>query len=136
MPQPFPQLTLHAMRAVCAVSLLYPDKLIDCFTALYEAFWIRRETISKPEVFGPVFLEVLGEEKGKEVLEKAGSKEAKGLLMGNTEVAVEEGAFGLPWFTATNAKGEVEGFWGIDHLGQVIDHLGLERKGEGFRAVL
>ena len=48
----------------------------------------------------------------------------------NTDRALEEGAFGLPWFVATNAKGETEGFWGFDHLGLVIEHLGLERGGE------
>merc|ERR1712070_1322164 len=48
----------------------------------------------------------------------------------------EEGAFGLPWFVATDAQGRKEGFWGFDHLGQVVDHLGLERVGDGYRAML
>ena len=53
-----------------------------------------------------------------------------------------DGAFGLPWFVATNPKGETEGYWGFDHIGQVADHLGLERpkagkKSEvGWRAML
>ena len=33
----------------------------------------------------------------------------------------------LIWI-ATNARGEREDFWGFDHIGQVIDHLGLERQ--------
>lgn len=36
---------------------------------------------------------------------------------------------------ATNAKGETEGFFGFDHLGQVIEHLGLER-GDTLRSML
>lgn len=66
---------------------------------------------------------------------------------------MEDGAFGLPWFvgesylaslypqarltvvTATNTQGQTEGFWGFDHLGQVIEHLGLER-GNDLRAML
>ncbi|KAK4546119.1 hypothetical protein LTR36_002256 [Oleoguttula mirabilis] len=135
-PEPFPQLTLHTMRALCAVCLLCPDRLTDCFSALYEAFWIERATISKPDVFGPVLADVLGEALAKQVLEKAGSAEAKKLLSGNTELALEEGAFGLPWFAATNAQGEKAGFWGFDHLGQVVEHLGLERTGQGFRAMM
>ncbi|KAK5124074.1 hypothetical protein LTR85_002271 [Meristemomyces frigidus] len=135
-PEPFPQLTLHTMRAMCAVALLCPDKMDDCFSALYEAFWIQRQSISKPEVFGPVYAKVLGEEQAKQVLEKAGSAEAKKLLTDNTNMAFNEGAFGLPWFVATNAAGEKAGFWGFDHLGQVIEHLGLERKEDGFRAML
>lgn len=38
---------------------------------------------------------------------------------------------------ATNAKGETEGFWGVDHMGQLCDHLGLERpSGKGWQALL
>lgn len=38
---------------------------------------------------------------------------------------------------ATNSKGEKEGFWGFDHIGQVCDHLELERpKTGGWRAML
>lgn len=38
---------------------------------------------------------------------------------------------------ATNSKGKTEGFWGIDHMGQLCDHLRLERPGgKGWRALL
>lgn len=61
----------------------------------------------------------------------------KGLLASNTERAFKSGAFGLPWFECTNSKGETEGFWGIGHLGQVADFLGLDRTADkGFRASL
>lgn len=66
---------------------------------------------------------------------KMGSAEVKGRLQENTDLAIKEGAFGLPWFVATNAQGQTERFWGFDHLGQVIEHLGLER-GNGLRAML
>lgn len=54
----------------------------------------------------------------------------------NTDYALSEDAFGLPWFLATNEKGETEKYWGFDHLGQVIEHLGLKRMDDGFRAML
>lgn len=39
--------------------------------------------------------------------------------------------------TVTNSKGEKEGFWGFDHLGQVVEFLGLEKpKNGGWRAML
>ena len=129
-------MTLGAQRALCAVSLLHPNKLTECFEAIYQAVWVEGQTISKPDVFGAVLLRVLGEAKGKDVLAAAGKAESKKLLADNTDLAVKEGAFGLPWFVATNSKGETEGFWGFDHLGQVVDHLGLEREGKGFRAML
>lgn len=38
---------------------------------------------------------------------------------------------------ATNANGSRECFWGFDHMGQVVDHLGLARpKGGGWTAML
>lgn len=61
----------------------------------------------------------------------------KELLNKNTNAALEDGAFGLPWFMCTNEKGEKEGFWGVDHLGQVALFLGLDRSADGgFRALL
>jgi hypothetical protein len=39
----------------------------------------------------------------------------------------------------TNAAGEKEGFWGVDHLGQVAQFLGLDRtkgKEKGWKAML
>jgi 2-hydroxychromene-2-carboxylate isomerase len=57
--------------------------------------------------------------------------EARGLLSANTERAMKEGAFGLPWLVATNSADEKESFWGFDHLGQVVEFLGLERSSRG-----
>lgn len=64
------------------------------------------------------------------VMEMAG-KEGKEVLAKNTDKALAEGAFGLPYFVATNEKGETEGFWGVDHLGQVTQHLGLRKPTTG-----
>lgn len=61
----------------------------------------------------------------------------KALLGSNTDHSFDSGAFGLPWFECTNATGDTEGFWGVDHLGQVADFLGLDRAlDKGFRAAL
>ena len=42
---------------------------------------------------------------------------------------------------AENVKGEKECFWGFDHLGQVLQHLGLDRpmvgkEGEKWKAMM
>lgn len=85
----------------------------------------------------PVLASVLGEKDAQGVLEATGGKEVKALLGKNSEAAMADGAFGLPWFVCTNAEGERETFWGVDHLGEVCDFLGLDRDGErGFRAML
>lgn len=58
-------------------------------------------------------------------------------LISNTTRAFNLGAFGVPWFQCTAPGGKTEGFWGIDHLGQVADFLGLDRGlDKGFRASL
>lgn len=95
---------------------------------------------------------VLGEEQAREILEKSNQPDAKALLQKNTDRALEEGSFGLPWYTVTNAEGKTKHFWGFDHLGQVCGFLGLEtprasgkldmeddevgRLGRGWRAML
>ncbi|GAB1737688.1 hypothetical protein NU219Hw_g2101t1 [Hortaea werneckii] len=138
-PEPFPQLTLQVQRTLCAIMLTQDAATLDaCFAALYHAFWVDLVSpINKPENFLPVLAPVLGGEgTAKEMFEKGNSAEAKKVLAGNTEQAFREGAFGLPWFVATDVQGRKEGFWGFDHLGQVVDHLGLERVGGGYRAML
>jgi hypothetical protein len=50
------------------------------------------------------------------VMEMTG-KEGKELFGKNTDRALADGAFGLPWFVATNGEGKTETFWGVDHLG-------------------
>ncbi len=117
-PDPFPQPTLNTQRALCAIEASHPDKLTDCFAALYQAFWVEGQTIGKPEVISPVLAKVLGEENTKSVMEKMSSPEAKKALSQNSEEAFNDGAFGLPWFVATNSAGEKESFWGVDHLGK------------------
>ena len=136
-PKPFPQPTLNTQRALCAIEMSHPDKLSDCFAALYQAFWVEGQTIGKPEVISPVLVKVLGDSDAKKIMEKMSSPEAKKKLSENSDYAMAEGAFGLPWFVATNEKGDKEAFWGVDHMGQVVEHLGLERKDEpGLRAML
>ena len=109
-PQPFPQPTLNTQRALCAIELAHPDKLSDCFAALYQAFWVESKTIGKPEVFGPVLESVLGKEEGKKMVEAAGKPEAKKRLSENSDASMAEGAFGLPWFVATNSRGQLSLF--------------------------
>ena len=70
------------------------------------------------------------------VMEKAG-KEGKEILTRNSDLAFKDGAFGLPWFVATNGEGKTESFWGVDHLGQVAIFLGLEKpEMGGWKALL
>lgn len=142
--------------------------------ALEEAFWVRSEPLFLREQFQPVLAHVLGDDIAQEVSDavsdiftfslvtcnyhrtcanleapvnetKGATQEIEELLEANTELAFLNGAFGLPWFEATDAKGLKESFFGFDHLGHVVDHLGLEKPltaesmekmDEGWRAMM
>lgn len=83
--------------------------------------------------------QALGPSEAQEVVESLlNSDQVKERLKMNTSQAIHDGAFGLPWFMCENASGEKEGFWGFDHIAQVVDFLGLDRKklGSGGRAML
>lgn len=91
------------MRALCAIQISHPEKLTSAFDALYKGMWIDNKAVHKPDVFAPVLASVVGgdgdhEVAAREVLQKSTEKEAKDLLIRNTDLALDEGAFGLPWF--------------------------------------
>ncbi|PWY86103.1 2-hydroxychromene-2-carboxylate isomerase [Aspergillus heteromorphus CBS 117.55] len=137
-PEGFPPRTLSTQRALCAVEQKFPDKLAPAIAALYQLFWVEgNPNIAQPECFGPVLEKVLGKDEAQVVLEHMNHPEIKERLTTNTDRAFKSGAFGIPWFECTNSKGQTEGFWGVDHLGQVADFLELDIKLEkGFKAVL
>ncbi|GAB7355203.1 hypothetical protein MBLNU459_g5757t2 [Dothideomycetes sp. NU459] len=139
MPEGFPVNTVSVMRALCVLSQSHPDKLAESFAQLYHALWAEHKDAHKPDVYVPILAGIVGESEAKKVAEQvrltpgalkleaeATQPAAKQMLNKNTEHAIAEGAFGLPWFIATNSKGEVEKHWGFDHLGLVVEHLGLD----------
>jgi len=78
-----------------------------------------------------VLASVVGEDVARDCLRRAQDKEVKDLLTRRTQEAFDTGAFGLPWFQATNSKGETECFWGFDHIGQLAAFLDLEKPTHG-----
>ena len=63
--------------------------------------------------------------------------EAKAILDESTQKAVNSGGFGLPWFDCINAQGAKESFWGIDHLGRLVDFMQLDANlDDSFRVLL
>ncbi|KAI1076481.1 thioredoxin-like protein [Whalleya microplaca] len=123
-PPDFPPNTLRTMRAVAAIESR--EALVAALEALFRAFWVEHAAVAEPEVFAPILAEALGVEAAAKVLADASST-GKSVLKDNTDRAFAAGAFGLPWMECTNRAGTTEGFWGVDHLGQVAQFLGLER---------
>ena len=95
----------------------------------WENFWVEYRAPNQPENVLAMLRTILGgdETEARKVVERSQTEEVKHLLLKNTDDAFNDGAFGLPWFVATNAKGEKEGFFGVDQMGVLCDFLGLER---------
>ena len=140
-PDGFPKPTLHLQRFLVALWMSERDAGVDgtgqetltkALDALYESLWTDpcESNLVDPKVFANVLTPVLGEDVVKKHVEKMGSAEVKKQLIANTDQALGEGAFGLPWYQCVNDKGQVEGFWGFDHMGQVVRFLGLDGEGK------
>ncbi|KAK3997065.1 thioredoxin-like protein [Cladorrhinum sp. PSN332] len=143
LPPDFPAPTLPVMRALCAIQALNDgkgSKLTKALEVFFRKHWVEGVATHRPEILKETLKEIFGGEEEAENILTAASSTAKASLLANTDRAFAEGAFGLPWMTCTNSKGEKEGFWGVDHLGQVVQFLGLESglKGgnKGWKAML
>jgi len=126
-PPGFPANTIKVQRVLTLIASLHPERLAGTLAAIYHASFVELKEVHTPEGLMPILEKIFGEEGTKEILTKSTSDEVKKLLTDKTEEALAEGSFGLPWYAATNAKGEKECYWGFDHIAQVADHLGLER---------
>ncbi|KAI8936032.1 hypothetical protein NX059_007534 [Plenodomus lindquistii] len=137
-PPGFPVNTLHIQRALTSLSLVRPELVERAVTLFWRDMWAEWKEPTKPENILAIIKTVVGnEEEAQKIVSAMQSDEVKKALSSNTDKAFEDGAFGLPWFVATNAKGKTERFWGVDHIGHVCDHLELERPNDkAWRAVL
>ncbi|ORX96067.1 2-hydroxychromene-2-carboxylate isomerase [Clohesyomyces aquaticus] len=136
-PPGFPINTISIQRALTSLSLSHPQSLPSAISLFYQNFWVHYNTPTEPKNLLAILTTIVGAEEAKKVVEKSTGESVKKQLTENTDLAFKDGAFGLPWFVATNTKGETEAYWGVDHMGQLCDHLGLERPGgKGWRALL
>lgn len=137
MPKNFPPNTLPAQRALTAIQKQHPDRLSAAFGALYKTFWAEGNPIGEPDVVAKALKTVFSGHEVSEIMASTSTPEGKQNLTKNTEFALEKGAFGLPWFVATDSQGKEEGYWGIDHIGMLLEHMGLDRSSvQGLKALL
>ncbi|KAB8294123.1 hypothetical protein EYC80_009571 [Monilinia laxa] len=131
-PVGFPHSTLKIQRALCVLPFLFPERKVEqevlckLLNEFYQLYWVEGKDITATGVLEEVLRDVIGEEKSRIVLKEIPGK-GKEVIGKNNWRAIEEGAFGLPWMVCTNTSGKTEGFWGVDHLGQVVNFLGLKR---------
>ncbi|CAI7591850.1 unnamed protein product [Penicillium glandicola] len=137
-PKGFPASTSDVQLALCVLASKYPDKLIPVAEKIYRGFWEDGDSdvLTQPG-FSAVFESELGAENAKRILDEFKDTEAKAVLHGSTQQAFTSGAFGLPWFDCMNGQGTKESFWGIDHLGRLVDFLQLDATlDKSFRVLL
>ncbi|KAL2185346.1 thioredoxin-like protein [Thermothelomyces heterothallicus CBS 203.75] len=156
LPPDFPAVTLPIMRALCYLEAQdaqdaaaaaghqqqqqrekeeeeEPQKqprLIRALDEFYLQYWGNAVATHKPGVLKQTLAGLFGEAGADKILAESTTPAIKQALIANTDRAFESGAFGLPWMVCTNAEGKTEGFFGVDHLGQVAQFLGLPRPGE------
>ena len=159
-PPGFPVSTVNAMRTLTALQMNTStstssegnEKFAQALEVLWAALWCpnsdvlrnasRKDAIDKlrdangdfdikgPETLKGLLATVIGEDEAAKCVQSTAQKEVKDGLIANTNRAFEAGAFGIPWFECENENGEKEGFWGFDHLGQVVRFLKLDQAGE------
>ncbi|KIW25862.1 uncharacterized protein PV07_08998 [Cladophialophora immunda] len=140
-PAGFPKPTIQLQRFLTSVWMEDQGQrqptLTRALDTLYAALWTdpTEGDIPDPACFARVLAPVLGRDVVDRHLARLGAAAVKNQLIANTDRAMGDGAFGLPWFQCENAKGQVEGFWGFDHLGQVVRFMELDGRGE-VRALL
>lgn len=138
------------MRSICAVGQLAStdqsqppvssepaqQATVRVLDALFEAYWIKSRDITDKNVVADVLTSAGCEDLAR--VSEVAAGDAKKILMENTDRAFADGAFGLPWFVCENDRGEKEGFWGVDHLGAMLDFLRLEKPAgrDGWKAML
>jgi hypothetical protein len=98
------------------VKEVHPQSFVQVFLDIFDAMWGDGLDVSKPELLGQVLSKQFNETEAKDVLVKANSAPYKQRLNDNTKEALDHGAFGCPWYTLRNSKGEEEPFFGSDRF--------------------
>ena len=108
-PETHPNRTVLALRVA-----LGSDDVPRASKALFAAYWVRGEDVSRAEVVARA-LEQAGFNSA-ELLARAASSAIKDELFARTDEALAQGIFGAPACIVTTKSGARELFWGQDRL--------------------
>jgi 2-hydroxychromene-2-carboxylate isomerase len=98
-PPGFPVNTLSIQRALTSLSISHPESLPSAIALFWENFWVHWNEPTKPENTLAIIRTIVGsDEEARKVVERAKTEEVKKMLLGHTDKAFADGAFGLPWF--------------------------------------
>lgn len=97
-----------------------------CFLDTWKYSFITHIDISKQENLAKLLSQHFDEKEVKEIMTLMTTKKYKDKLSENTKTALEQGAFGAPWFWMKNDKGEEEPLFGSDRFGYMFRFMGVE----------
>ncbi|KAL7950428.1 thioredoxin-like protein [Trichoderma barbatum] len=129
--------TVSPLRALHYIKANYPQAtFLAAFESCFMAFWTPPNVDLKPEENLRAVLQGATEKPGKKDSKKLFTEDEvekilkarggmKDVLMATTQRAVDQGAFGAPWFWVTNAKGEQEPFFGSDRFHHIYKFLDI-----------
>lgn len=111
---------------MCYIKEHHPrDKFEEAMRLLWVAIWQKDMDISQEPLLSAALETIFTAEELKAILDAANTPEYKKKLLDNTEAALKLGAFGAPWFTVRNSKGEESPFFGSDRFHFMYRFLGL-----------
>ncbi|OQE32283.1 hypothetical protein PENSTE_c001G06738 [Penicillium steckii] len=115
-PDFFPILSILPQRCMIYIKNNYPrERYETTFLSLWEWMYHKNIDISKPEQLGQL-LQSHGysQDEIKAIISAASTAEYKQALTSNTQAALDQGAYGAPWFWVRNKEGKEEPFFGSD----------------------
>ncbi|KAH8701046.1 DSBA family oxidoreductase [Talaromyces proteolyticus] len=132
-PPFFPILSLLPQRAITYIKHAYPPATFEkTFDLYWKWLFDEHHDISKPEILAELLRKTpepgFTAQQVDEIMAAANDKKWKDALLAKTQEALDQGAFGAPWFyvVRTGEKGEVVeecGFFGSDRFHYIWQFL-------------
>ncbi|CAG8380610.1 unnamed protein product [Penicillium salamii] len=126
-PEFFPILSIMPQRCMIYIKKNFPqEKFETTFLKLWEWMFYEGIDISKPEQLARLFQSnCFSDVEIKQIFAASSSPEFKQALTANTQMALDKGAYGAPWFWVRNSEGKEEPFFGSDRFAFMWQYLGL-----------
>ena len=81
----------------------HPDKVPRALAAVWDSYWVKRTPTHTPDALFNILKQTLGGQIAAETMEQSKSDAIKQRLTANTNKAIEEGCFGVPWFNGMDS---------------------------------
>jgi len=101
------------------------EKYEAVFGECWIAMWQKHVDISKPDKMAECLALHLDAEDVRKIMQSANKPEVKQKLNAITQMVLDSGAYGCPWYLVTNKEGVTEPFFGSDRFHYMWSFLQL-----------